>query len=136
MSMGNGYGMRLRPTAFAVESQSTPGKFYHVQLATCECPDFMHRRGSRKSPFCKHLLAGYLMGGWQLPQEWTTGLDSDALVELLRALGVNKHAAAVTVQHARAQGAAGVPVNPDGELATIVYSRADGVFAVVFGAVD
>ena len=49
--------VRIGPAVYQVESQSSPGTFYMVNLAipACDCPDFQ-KRGKRVG-YCKHILA-------------------------------------------------------------------------------
>ncbi|MCP9947254.1 hypothetical protein [Actinomadura madurae] len=55
--------MAITPTAFTVDSQTTPGTDYHVTLApcgccfSCTCPDYVHRHRRRPGYACKHIDA-------------------------------------------------------------------------------
>jgi len=60
--------MALRPTSFKVNSASTPGVTYDVQLPDCTCPDFQYRRANTPGqPFCKHIKQAMSVAGWQVP---------------------------------------------------------------------
>lgn len=126
---GNGNGMAIRPTEFEVESETKAGVTYTVWLPYCSCPDFRYRRTTPGNPFCKHLLRAFELGGWHLPER-TEGLTSDEVAGLLGRHGVNKHAVAVVIQNARAQGGSAVPVDGYDTLAVITYSRSGGLFTV------
>jgi hypothetical protein len=92
--------MALRPTAFEVQSQTNPAVTYRVQLPDCDCKDFRYRRANPPAVvtriedlFCKHLVQGFRVAGWQLPAEPLIGLSEDEAFELLIRLHVGRHAA-------------------------------------------
>lgn len=60
--------LAVRPTGALVASETTSGKVYTVTFASCDCDDFMFRRGGPESPFCKHIVEAYAqIGGWHVP---------------------------------------------------------------------
>jgi SWIM zinc finger len=71
-TMGTSDDLAVRPVAFEVQSASDPSRTHQVHLATCDCEDYRYRRGTRTSPFCRHIIAAYRLAGWQIPP-WPAG---------------------------------------------------------------
>lgn len=119
--------MAVRPVAFDVRSESTPGVTYRVQLAHCDCPDFDNRRGSARNPLCKHIRLAYQAAGWKVPGSF--GLDEATAVELLIDFRVSASAAGAAVRRSR-QHTQGTIELPDGGFAVVIYRRGANVYDV------
>lgn len=106
--------MLVLPVEAIVNSESTPGKTYHVHLPYCPCRDFQYRRANKppEEMFCKHLLAALsAVGGYHAPaDEGFVDMDHAITRNLLMAaddlFGLNARQADGLMRAARELGCA------------------------------
>lgn len=113
------YDMTVHPTSALVRSQSDGARAHAVTFPSCDCPDFINRRGQLIEldgdiavTLCKHIAEGLRrVGGWRRPTEsepfvFLGRLRAEAFNLLVSAAGLERAEAVALLDKAVADGQA------------------------------
>ena len=134
------YDMTVHPTSALVRSQSDGATAHQVTFPSCDCADFINRRGQLIEidagiavTLCKHIAEGLRrVGGWNRPAdpgpEVLGGLTHEGASGHLAEAGVNVREASRALNEAmrNSRSHAGRPTG----LASVPVAYADGLFSV------
>lgn len=134
------YDMTVHPTHALVRSASRGGVAHQVTFPSCDCEDFINRRGQLIEidagiavTLCKHIAEGLRrIGGWNRPADpgpkVLRSLTREGAAAYLAEAGVNVREASRALNEAmrNSRSHAGRPTG----LASVPVAYADGLFSV------